>query len=181
MGDTAVYHRGLLMHGPFANSTLLCSCGNHLIFRFLTIWSCTCRSCCKRLRPTVQPILHMGKWDVHEYQPSQELRKIVRMKKFAMNNSKIFVCTMKKTSVNYRMVLTLLPCLYPLRHFKIYNSNLCISLFLVLFKAVHRWLPLKPPAWSRGKEGIHSTPTVQYWSVPEEDKGWTVNHPQALA
>ena len=47
--------------------------------------------------------------------------------------------------------------------FKIYNSDLCIALFSVLFKAVHRWLPLKPPAWSRGEEGIHSTPTIQYW------------------
>ena len=36
----------------------------------------------------------------------KKLRKIVRMKKLATNNSKIFVCTMKKTSVNYRMVLT---------------------------------------------------------------------------
>ena len=32
-----------------------------LIFRFLTIWSCTCWSCCQRLRPIVRPILHMGK------------------------------------------------------------------------------------------------------------------------
>ena len=102
----------------------------------------------------------------------KKLRKIVRMKKLAMNNSKIFVCTMKKTSVNYRMVLTLLPCFYPLRHFKIYNSDLCIALFSVLFKAVHRWLPLKPPAWSRGEEGIHSTPMLQYWSLAEEDEGW---------
>ena len=68
----------------------------------------------------------------------KKLRKIVRMKKLATNNSKIFVCTMKKTSVNYRMVLTLLPCFYPLHHFKIYNSDLCMSLFLVLFKAVRR-------------------------------------------
>ena len=82
----------------------------------------------------------------------KKLRKIVRMKKLAMNNSKIFVCTMKKTSVNYRMVLTLLPCFYPLRHFKIYNSDLCISLFSVLFKAVHRWLPLKPPAWQEARK-----------------------------
>src|SRR5215216_2735229 len=68
----------------------------------------------------------------------KKLRKIVRMKKLAMNNRKIFVCTMKKTLVTYWMVLTLLPCFYPLRHFKIYNSDLCISLFSVLFKAVHR-------------------------------------------
>ena len=65
----------------------------------------------------------------------KKLRKIVRMKKLVMNNSKIFVCTMKKTSLNYRMVPTLLPCFYPLRHFKIYNIDLCISLFPVLFKA----------------------------------------------
>ena len=110
----------------------------------------------------------------------KKLRKIVRMKKLAMNNSKIFVCTMKKTSVNYRMVPTFLPCFYPLCHFEIYNSDLCIALFSVLSKAVHRWLPHKPPLWSGGKEGFHTTPTIQYWSVPEEDEGWTVNHPQAL-
>ena len=39
----------------------------------------------------------------------KKLRKIVRMKKLATNNSKIFVCTMKKTTVNYWMVLTILP------------------------------------------------------------------------
>ena len=32
----------------------------------------------------------------------KKLRKIVRIKILAMNNSN-FVCTMKKTSVNYRM------------------------------------------------------------------------------
>ena len=68
----------------------------------------------------------------------KKLRKIVRMKKLATNKIKIFVCTMKKTSANYRMVLTILPCFYPLRHFKIYNINLCITLFSVLFKVVHR-------------------------------------------
>ena len=68
----------------------------------------------------------------------KKLKKIVRIKKLAMNNNKIFVCTMKKTSVNYRMVLTLLPCFFPLLHFKIYNRYICISLFLVLSKAVHR-------------------------------------------
>ena len=133
-----------------------------LIFRFPTIWSCTCRSCCQRLRPTVRPICIWGNEMSVNISQVKKLRKIVRMKKLVTNNSKIFVCTMKKTSVNYRMVLTLLPCFYPLRHFKIYNINLCISLFSVLFKVVHRGLPPKSPAWSRGKDGIHSTPTVQY-------------------
>ena len=43
----------------------------------------------------------------------KKLRKIVRMKKLATNNNKTFVCTMKKTLVNYRMVPTLLPCFTP--------------------------------------------------------------------
>ena len=59
----------------------------------------------------------------------KKLTKVVRMKKLATNNSKIFDCTMKNTSVNYRMVPTLLPCFYPLRHFKIYNNDLCIACF----------------------------------------------------
>ena len=40
----------------------------------------------------------------------KKLRKIVRIKKLATKNNKIFVCTMNKTSVKYRMVLTLIPC-----------------------------------------------------------------------
>lgn len=59
----------------------------------------------------------------------KKLRKIVRIKKLATKNSKMFVCTMKKTSVNYRMVLTLIPCFFPLRHYKIQRRYLCISLF----------------------------------------------------
>ena len=49
--------------------------GTILIFRFLTIWSCTCRSCCQRFWPTVQLFLHMGKWVVHEYQSNQKTQK----------------------------------------------------------------------------------------------------------
>ena len=86
--------------------------GTILIFRFLTICSCTCRSCCQRFWPTVRPFLHMGKWVVHEYQSNQETQKIIRIKKLATKNNKIFVCTMKKTSVHYNMVLTIIPCLF---------------------------------------------------------------------
>ena len=42
----------------------------------------------------------------------KKLRKIVRIKKLGTKNNKIFVCTMKKTSVRYRMVLTIIPCLF---------------------------------------------------------------------
>ena len=49
----------------------------------------------------------------------KKLRKIVRIKKLATKNNKIFVCTMKKTSVHYKMVLTIIPCLFiPLPHFQ---------------------------------------------------------------
>ena len=65
----------------------------------------------------------------------KKLRKIVRMKKLATNNNKIFVCAMKKTSVNYRMVPTLLPCFYPLRHFKIYNRRFMHSFVFNTFQS----------------------------------------------
>ena len=42
----------------------------------------------------------------------KKLRKIVRIKKLATKNNKIFACTMKKTSVHYKMVLTIIPCLF---------------------------------------------------------------------
>ena len=42
----------------------------------------------------------------------KKLRKIVRIKKLATKNNKIFVCTMKKTSVHDMMVLTIIPCLF---------------------------------------------------------------------
>ena len=42
----------------------------------------------------------------------KKLRKIFRIKKLATKNNKIFVCTMKKTSVHYKMILTLIPCLF---------------------------------------------------------------------
>ena len=42
----------------------------------------------------------------------KKLRKIVRIKKLATKNNKIFVCTMKKTSVHYRMVLNIIPYLF---------------------------------------------------------------------
>jgi hypothetical protein len=49
----------------------------------------------------------------------KKLRKIVRIKKLATKNNKIFVCTIMKTSVHYRMVLTIIPWLfYSLPHFQ---------------------------------------------------------------
>ena len=48
-----------------------------------------------------------------------------------------------------------------------------IFMHILIFR-VHWWLPLKPPMWSGGEESFHTTPTVQYWSVPEEVEGWTV-------
>ena len=92
----------------------------------------------KGLDPLLDPFCIWGNEMSMNISQVKKLKKIVRMKKLATNNSKIFVCTMKKTSVNYRMVPTLLPSFYPLRHFKIYNSDLCIALFSVLFKAVHQ-------------------------------------------
>ena len=139
MGDTAVYHRGLFKQGPLANITLLSSCRNHSnILGFLQFGLAHVGPAVRGLDPLFDPFCIWGNEMSMNISQVKKLRKIVRMKKLATNNSKIFVCTMKKTSVNYRMVPTLLPCFYPLRHFKIYNSDLCIALFSVLFKAVHQ-------------------------------------------
>ena len=45
----------------------------------------------------------------------------------------------------------------------------------------HRGKTMQAQEVAGGKEGFHTTPMVQYWSVPEEDEGWMINHPQALA
>ena len=68
----------------------------------------------------------------------KKLRKIVRIKKLATKNNKIFVCTMKKTSVHYKMVLTIIPCLF-LFLYPIFNIEKIFMkvLFSGLFKAVH--------------------------------------------
>ena len=42
----------------------------------------------------------------------KKLKKIARIKKLVTKKNKIFVCTMKKTSVHYKMVLTIIPCLF---------------------------------------------------------------------
>ena len=138
MGDTTVYHRGVLMHVPFANSTLLCSCRNHSNLDFLQFGLAHVGHAVRGFDPLFDPFSIWGNELSMNISQVKKLRKIVRMKKLATNNSKIFVCAIKKTSVNYRMVPTLLPYFYPLRHFKIYNSDLCIALFSVLLKAVHR-------------------------------------------
>ena len=79
--------------------------------------------------------------------------------------------TMGSTEV-YKMVLTIIPCLFlflcPISNIETIFMHI---LFSDLSKAVHWWLPLKPPLWSGGEEGFHTTPMVQYWSVPEDDEG----------
>ena len=67
----------------------------------------------------------------------KKLSKIVRIKKLATKNNKIFVCTMKKTLVHYKMVLTLyLAFFIPLPHFQ-YREGVyahpCFQAFLKQF------------------------------------------------
>ena len=66
----------------------------------------------------------------------KKLRKIVRIKKLATKNNKIFVYTMKKTSVH--LVLTIIPCLFlflcPISNIKKIFMHILVS---GLSKAVH--------------------------------------------
>ena len=64
----------------------------------------------------------------------KKLRKIVRIKKLATKDTKLFVCTMKKTSVCYRMVLIYLPTIFfPMHTISILRNDiyayLCIQSF----------------------------------------------------
>ncbi|KAM3231272.1 hypothetical protein ACQJBY_061441 [Aegilops geniculata] len=58
------------------------------------------------LDPLLDPFCIWGTEMSMNISQVKKLKKIVRMKKLATSNSKIFVCTMKKTSVNYRMYFT---------------------------------------------------------------------------
>ena len=90
-----------------------------VILIFLIICSCTCRSCCKRFRPPIDPFSMWGNEVSLNISQIKKLRNIVKIKKLATKNNKMFVCTMKKTSVNYRMVPSLSPCPFPFAPFKI--------------------------------------------------------------
>ena len=76
--------------------------GTILIFRFLTIWSCRCRSCCLSFDPLFDSFCIWGNELSMNISQVKKLIKIVRIKKLATKNNKIFVCTMKKTSVHYK-------------------------------------------------------------------------------
>ena len=90
--------------------------GTILIFRFLTICLAHVGPALRGIDPLFDPFCIWGNEMSMNISQVKKLRKIVRIKKLATKNNKIFVCTMKKTSVNYRMVLTLIlpPVLFSL-------------------------------------------------------------------
>ena len=94
--------------------------GTILIFTVLIIWSCKCRSCCQRFRPTVRPILHMGKWGVHQHQSSQETQKDC-LDKETSNEKQQDVCLHNEEDINQLQDGTNSYTLFyfPLCHYKI--------------------------------------------------------------
>ena len=83
-----------------------------LIFWFLTIWSSHVGPAIRGFDPLFDPFCIWGNELSMNINQVKKLSKIVRIKKLATKNNKIFVCTMKKTSVHYIMVLTIIPCLF---------------------------------------------------------------------
>ena len=83
-----------------------------LIFRFLTICLAHVGPAVRGFDPLFDPFCIWGNELSMKINQVEKLRKIVRIKKLETKNNKIFVCTMKKTSVHYRMVLTIIPCLF---------------------------------------------------------------------
>ena len=134
--------------------------GTILIFRFLKICLAHVGPAVRGLDPLFDPFCMWGNDVFMNISQIKKLRKIVKIKKLATKNNKLFVCTMKKTSVTIGWYYRFYLVFFPLWQYNFSKQNLCISLFVVLSKAVHQWVCLKPPVWSRGKEGIHTTPTV---------------------
>src|SRR3954471_10009777 len=63
----------------------------------------------KGLDPLFDPFCIWGNEVTMTINQVKKLRKIVRIKKLATKDNKLFVGTMKKTSVSYRMVLIYVP------------------------------------------------------------------------
>ena len=64
------------------------------------------------LDPLFDPFCIWGNEVTMTINQVKKLRKIVRIKKLATKDTKLFVCTMKKTSVCYKMVLIYLPTIF---------------------------------------------------------------------
>ena len=138
-GDTEVYHRGLHMHGHLANSTLLCNCSNHSNIQvFNKFFLAHVGPAVRGLDRLFDPFCMWGNEMSMNISQVKKLNKIARIKKLATKNNKIFVCTMKKISVNYRMVLTLIlpPVLFSL-HISFVRSQSISTLTKVIEKSIN--------------------------------------------
>src|SRR3954464_983917 len=85
-----------------------CSCSNIYIFLVAPF--------IKGLDPLFDPFCIWGNEVTMTINQVKKLRKIVRIKKLATKDNKLFVCTMKKTSVSYRMVLIYVPTIFSPTH-----------------------------------------------------------------
>ena len=86
--------------------------GTILILIFLTIWLAHVGPAVRGFDPLFDPFCIWGNELSMNISQVKKPRKIVRMKKLATKNNKIFVYTMKKTSIHYKMVLMIIPCLF---------------------------------------------------------------------
>ena len=112
MGSTEVYNRGQHVHGPLSNSTLLCNCRNHSNIQVFNNLVLHMQVLLSEVLTHCSTLSAYGNELSMNISQVKKLRKIVRIKKLATKNNKIFVCIMKKTSVHYRMVLTIITCIF---------------------------------------------------------------------
>ena len=154
-------------------TTEVCTWSKWLISHYCTIeekWQCLGSNIyillvapfARGLDPLFDPFCIWGNEVTMTINQVKKLRKNVRIKKLATKDNKLFFCTMKKTSVSYRMVLIYIPTIFfPYAHnFNTEKLYLGLSLYSVFSEAVHRWLFIKPPVWSRGKKGFCTTLTL---------------------
>src|SRR4051812_25309478 len=98
-----------------------CSCSN--------IYTLLVALFVKGLDPLFDPFCIWGNEVTMTINQVKKLRKIVRINKLATKDNKLFVCTMKKTSVSYRMVLIYVPTIF----FPTHTISIVKTIFMHIF------------------------------------------------
>ena len=114
------------------------------------------------LDPLFDPFCIWGSEVTMTMNQVKKLRKIVRIKKLAMKETKLFVCTMKKTLVSYRMVPIYLPTIlrYTCTQFQCWEMIFMPIFAWSLFRSSSSMITSQPPVRSRGKKGLCTTPML---------------------
>ena len=113
------------------------------------------------LDPLFDPFCIWGNEVTTNINQVKKLRKIVRIKKLATKDNKLFVCTMKKTSVSYRMVLIYVPTIFSPMHTISILKTIFMHIFVFsLFRSSSLMIIYQTTCMVKRKESFCKTPTL---------------------